>query len=70
MPERLPDLGLCIKGVKLQPGKERNIRDQRENVRVHQRAREETCSLRACVVNRDCIIAILNLYSGLLIYEY
>ena len=30
MPERLPDLGLCIKGVELQPDEERNIRNQGE----------------------------------------
>ena len=41
MPERLPDLGLGIKGVELQPEGERNIRDQRENIREHQRAREK-----------------------------
>ena len=32
MPERLPDLGLGIKGVELQPEAERNIGDQRERI--------------------------------------
>ena len=59
MPERLPDLGLGIKGMELQPEEERNIRYQRENIREHcmeSEREEETCCLRlrACVVNRDC----------------
>ena len=39
MPERLPDLGLGIKGVELQPEEgEKSIRDQRDNIRECQRA--------------------------------
>ena len=41
MPERLPDLGLGIKDVELQPEEERKVRYQRENIRVHRRAREK-----------------------------
>ena len=41
MPERLPDLGLGIKGVQLQPEEGRNIGDRRENIREHQRVREK-----------------------------
>ena len=62
MPERLPDLGLGIKGVKLQPGKEKNIGDRRGIVREHRRTREkrrERC-LRACVVNCDWAVPILR----------
>ena len=33
MPERLPDLGLGIEGVELQPEEERNMGDQREKKR-------------------------------------
>ena len=59
MHERLPDLGLGIKGIELQPEEERN-RDQRENIRVTESEREETCCLRDGVVNRDCVVAILR----------
>ena len=41
MSERLPDLGLGIKGVELEPEEGRNIGDQRENIREHRRAREK-----------------------------
>ena len=46
MPERLPDLGLGIKGVELPPKEERNIRDQRENTR--ERERREVLSTSLC----------------------
>ena len=45
----LPDLGLCIKGVELQPGRERNIRD-------HQRASE---SIREWESRRDVLTTSL-----------
>ena len=34
---------------------------EREHQRASESEREETCRLRACLVNRDCVIAILNL---------
>ena len=41
MPGRLPDLGLGMKAMELQPEEERNIGYQREDIREHRRAREK-----------------------------
>ena len=62
MRERLPDLGLGIKGVELQPEeREKHRRSEREHQRASESEREEeTCCLRACAVNRHCVIAILR----------
>ena len=64
MSERLPDLGLGIKGVGLQPAEDRNIGDRRELIREHRRAREkkrravyEPVSSTVTVI---CVIAILS----------
>ena len=71
MPERLPDLGLSGKVVALQPEGIRNTRYQiRERSEVRERTsesirgrerRRDVLSFSLCVVNRDCVIVILNL---------
>ena len=41
MPERLPDLGLHIKGVELSPGRENHRRSEREHQRASESERED-----------------------------
>ena len=63
-PKTLPELGLpnnIRHGVAVD--RERTIKDQRENIGERQRAsvgRRNVCCLRACEINCDCAIAILN----------
>ena len=60
MPERLPYLGLCIK----ERGVAARAREKHQTLeREHQKAREKKrlAVYEACVVNRDCVIAVLNL---------
>ena len=67
LPERLPDLGLCIKGVELQPEGERNItiheiRERTsESIREHERRRDMLstslcCQLRLCYRHLESLV--------------
>ena len=47
MPEKLPDLGLGIKGIAANGG-EKHQRSGREHQRASESVGEDTCCLRAC----------------------
>ena len=48
MPERLPDLGLGIKGVELQPGRETSEIRERTSESIGERERRDMLSTSLC----------------------